>query len=138
MDFHPQLSKLPHISAAEAATHAAKDLSVIRKLASIFQKLTHNKDYVQLPRVVRSPNQAGSQTENTPLSRVLTGPQVAKTTNNTSSQRVQKNNGPHIIPLEDDRYGNVPPPKLPPISVPTPKGGSFYIPPEEDEISPGH
>eukprot|EP00957_Ditylum_brightwellii_P036073 2732889-Ditylum_brightwellii.AAC.1 len=71
VDFHLQSSKLPHISAAEAATHAAKDLSTaltglninapfaelgddhlqaIRQLASIFQKATQTGDKVPPPR----------------------------------------------------------------------------------------
>eukprot|EP00957_Ditylum_brightwellii_P110214 8406803-Ditylum_brightwellii.AAC.1 len=115
-----------------------EQLQVIWQIADIFKKLTHNKDDVQLPRVEKPPNQAVSQTENAPLLMVPTGTPVAKATNDTSSPRVQKNSGPHIIPLDDDSYGNLPPPKPHPISVPTPKGCSFYIPPEEDEISPVH
>eukprot|EP00957_Ditylum_brightwellii_P021215 1599088-Ditylum_brightwellii.AAC.1 len=123
VDFHPQLSKLPHINAAEAATHASKDLTVVLtgrdtnapfaalgdeqlqaiwQLADIFKKLTHNKDDVQLLRVEKPPNQAVSQTENIPLPRVPTSTPVVKATSNTSSPRVQRNSGPHIIPLDDD------------------------------------
>eukprot|EP00957_Ditylum_brightwellii_P166168 12650605-Ditylum_brightwellii.AAC.1 len=67
VDFHPQSSKLPHISAAEAATQETKDLSAvltapnnnapfaalgdeqlqaIQKLSSIFQKATHPNESV--------------------------------------------------------------------------------------------
>eukprot|EP00957_Ditylum_brightwellii_P067274 5105215-Ditylum_brightwellii.AAC.1 len=54
--------------------------------------------------------------ENTPLLRVPTGTPVAKATNDTSSLRVQRNSGPHIIPLDDGSYSNLPPPKPHPIS----------------------
>eukprot|EP00957_Ditylum_brightwellii_P113325 8641477-Ditylum_brightwellii.AAC.1 len=93
---------------------------------------------MQLPRVEKPPNQAVSQTENTPLPRVPTSTPVAKATKDTSSLRVQRNSGPHIIPLDDESYSNLPPMKLHPISVLNPKGGLFYIPPEEEEISPVH
>eukprot|EP00957_Ditylum_brightwellii_P095332 7261579-Ditylum_brightwellii.AAC.1 len=89
--------------------------------------LTHNKDDVQLPRMETPQNQAVSQKKITPLLMVPNSTPVARATKDTSSLRVQSNSVPHIIPSDDDIYTNLPPPKLHPISVPTPKGGSFYI-----------
>eukprot|EP00957_Ditylum_brightwellii_P151594 11544632-Ditylum_brightwellii.AAC.1 len=79
---------------------------------------------MQPPRVVGSP-----------IQRVQTSPTISKPTIPTPSPRVQRNKGPNLIPFEDDNVGHHPPPKPHPISVPTPKGGSFYTPPEEGDIS---
>eukprot|EP00957_Ditylum_brightwellii_P022968 1733739-Ditylum_brightwellii.AAC.1 len=40
--------------------------------------------------------------------------------------------------MDEDSEAKLPLPRPHPFSVPTPKGGSFYIPPEEDGISQGH
>eukprot|EP00957_Ditylum_brightwellii_P134407 10247025-Ditylum_brightwellii.AAC.1 len=40
--------------------------------------------------------------------------------------------------MDDDSETKLPIPSPHPISVPTPKGGSFYIQPEEDDIRQGH
>eukprot|EP00957_Ditylum_brightwellii_P104247 7940679-Ditylum_brightwellii.AAC.2 len=88
------------------------------------------------------PNQTVSQCKNispiTPLLRVQNSTPVQRVNKDTLGLRVQRNNGPHIIPDDDDIYTSLPPLKLHPISIPAPKGGPFYIPPEDDEISPVH
>eukprot|EP00957_Ditylum_brightwellii_P059348 4505567-Ditylum_brightwellii.AAC.1 len=159
VDFHPQSSKLPRISAAEAATHAAKDLSAsltgpntnapfavlgdeqlqaIHKLAGIFQKATQTGDNVQPPRVMSKPVQSATIKEITPLLRVQTNQPISKPTMPTPSLRVIRHNSPHAIPLDDDSVCNLLPPRPHPILVPTPKCGLFYIPTEEDDIRQGH
>eukprot|EP00957_Ditylum_brightwellii_P181821 13851588-Ditylum_brightwellii.AAC.1 len=90
VDFHLQSSKLPHISAAEVATHAVKDLSaaltgpnthapfavlgddqlqVICQLASIFQKARQTGKDVPSPRVMGKSVQSATIKENTLLLR---------------------------------------------------------------------
>eukprot|EP00957_Ditylum_brightwellii_P069387 5267407-Ditylum_brightwellii.AAC.1 len=108
VDFHLQSSKLPHIIAAEAATHAAKDLSAvltgqntntpfaamgddqlqaIHQLASIFQTVTQASDNVPPPRVMGKPVQLATRKEITPLLRVQTSPPISKPTMPTPSPR---------------------------------------------------
>ena len=109
VDFHPQSPKLPHISAADAAMHAAKDLSAaltgpntnapfaalgdeqlqaIRQLASIFQKATQTGNTVPPLRVISNPPQSTTIEEVTPLLRV----QTYKPTMPTPSLRVNRHN----------------------------------------------
>eukprot|EP00957_Ditylum_brightwellii_P065146 4941351-Ditylum_brightwellii.AAC.1 len=154
VNFHPQSSKLLHISAAEVATHAAKDLMVairdrhtnapfsamgdsqlmaIKQLADIFQQLSNGDSHEQSPRVKTLTKQAVGHNKNQPHNMPL-----ARVQKSTPLPRLQKNNMPHLIPNDDNYYGNLPPPKLHPITIPTPKGGQFYIPPEDDDISPIH
>eukprot|EP00957_Ditylum_brightwellii_P110058 8395199-Ditylum_brightwellii.AAC.1 len=108
VNFHPQSSKLPHISAAEAAMHATKDLSAaltgpntnapfaalgddqlqaIRKLASIFQKATHTGNKVPPPRVMGNPSQSTTIEQFTPLPRVQTSQPISKPNMPTPSPR---------------------------------------------------
>ena len=155
VDYHPQSSKLPHISAAEAATHATKDLSAalrapntnapfaalgdeqlqaLRQLSSIFEKATHPNKSVPPPRVINNPPQSAQLEKGTPLPRVQPNQLIAT----SPSPRVRHHNKPHVIPMDEDSEAKLPLPRPHPISVPTPKGGSFYIPPEEDDISQGH
>eukprot|EP00957_Ditylum_brightwellii_P065073 4935820-Ditylum_brightwellii.AAC.1 len=98
----------------------------------------HNQVDVQHPRVEKLPNQTVSRSKKTPLPRGQNNTSVVGIAKDTPALRVQSNSGPHIIPNDDEVYTSLPPPKLHPISFPTPKGGPFYIPPEEDEISPLH
>eukprot|EP00957_Ditylum_brightwellii_P137884 10513008-Ditylum_brightwellii.AAC.1 len=136
-----QYSKLTHISEAEAATHAAKDLSTaltgsntnalfaalgddqlqaIRKLASIFQTVTQTSDNVPPLRVMSKQVQSATRKEITPLPRVQTSPPISKPTMPTLSLRVNRHNKPHVIPFDDDSVCNLPPPRPHPILVPTP------------------
>eukprot|EP00957_Ditylum_brightwellii_P091176 6941671-Ditylum_brightwellii.AAC.1 len=124
IDFHPQSYKLPHSSAAEVATYAAKDLpaaikgrhtnapfaamdggqlQAIQQLANIFQKLTHNKVNVKHPRVEKLPKQTVSHSKNTPqitsLPRVQNNTPVLVVKKDTPGPRMQRNNGPHIVKI---------------------------------------
>eukprot|EP00957_Ditylum_brightwellii_P132867 10131985-Ditylum_brightwellii.AAC.1 len=56
----------------------------------------------------------------------------------TPSPRVSRHNKPHAIPVDGYSVTKLPLPRLHPISILTPKGGPFYIPPEEDYICQGH
>eukprot|EP00957_Ditylum_brightwellii_P192425 14649720-Ditylum_brightwellii.AAC.1 len=121
-----------HANALFAAMHD-RQLQAIRKLVDIFQQLTHGNDREQPPRVETMLKQAvacsKTQPHITPLLRVQ---------KSTLLLRVHRNNGPHTIPTDDDMHGNLPLPDPHPISIPTPKGGPFYIPPEDDDIGPIH
>eukprot|EP00957_Ditylum_brightwellii_P200143 15258046-Ditylum_brightwellii.AAC.1 len=99
---------------------------------------TQTKDNVPPPRLMGKPVQSARIKKITPLPRVQTSPPISKPTMSTPSARVKRHNRPHVFPCDDDSICNLPPPRLHPISVPTPKGGSFYIPPDEDDISQGH
>eukprot|EP00957_Ditylum_brightwellii_P211140 15365803-Ditylum_brightwellii.AAC.1 len=143
VDFYPQSSKLQHISAAEAATHAERDLTAaingryinapfaaigdsqlyaIKQLANIFQKLTHGNSPGKPLRAEAAPKQIVSQQK--------------KQTQSKPLPRVEQAYILHLI-LDDD-HGILPPPKPHPITVPTPKDGPFYIPLEDYSVSPMH
>eukprot|EP00957_Ditylum_brightwellii_P126169 9618666-Ditylum_brightwellii.AAC.1 len=110
-----------------------RQLQAIQQLADICQQLTHGNDGEQPPRVEKLSIQAVACGKNkphiTPLLRVQ---------KSTPLPRAHKNNGPYLIPNDDNMHGNLSPPHPHPISIPTPKGGPFYTPPEDDDIGSVH
>eukprot|EP00957_Ditylum_brightwellii_P021707 1637392-Ditylum_brightwellii.AAC.1 len=81
--------------------------------------------------VIGTPIQSATSKKITPLWRLQTSPQISKPTIPMLSPRVNRHKMPNVIPFDEDNLGHLPPPKPHLILVPTPKGGSFYIPPEE-------
>ena len=165
VDFHPVNSTLPHVSAEDAATQAAKDLTAvltkppknapfqaigdeklnaIRELAAIFSKVTNNKqsspDTEAAPRVkpVEEKKEA-SKEEVKPLPMVKPVEEIIKPPLRVNTPPQQR--APRVRNKEKPikSPAPMPPPRPHKLSIPTPKQTKPHVIPfDDDEVQLDH